>query len=142
MVAEFESDLIRLRTREGMKVAKAQGRLRPVVSATIAASSEVTEHRLPGSFNPQALGSSPSGGTTTDLVSPLYPLRRLCRAASHPGDIPASRGELGRYLARTCAVPQPAQKRADSCKVWRDAHMHGCAWLLRWGRTAAAKRLP
>ena len=28
MVAEFESDLIRIRTREGMKVAKAKGRLR------------------------------------------------------------------------------------------------------------------
>jgi DNA invertase Pin-like site-specific DNA recombinase len=28
MVAEFESDLIRLRTREAMKVAKAKGRLR------------------------------------------------------------------------------------------------------------------
>lgn len=28
MVAEFESDLIRLRTREGMKVATAKGRLR------------------------------------------------------------------------------------------------------------------
>jgi DNA invertase Pin-like site-specific DNA recombinase len=28
MVAEFESDLIRRRTREGMKVAKANGRLR------------------------------------------------------------------------------------------------------------------
>ena len=28
MVAEFESDLIRLRTREGKKVAKAKGRLR------------------------------------------------------------------------------------------------------------------
>ena len=28
MAAEFESDLIRLRTREGMKVAKAKGRLR------------------------------------------------------------------------------------------------------------------
>jgi DNA invertase Pin-like site-specific DNA recombinase len=28
MIAEFEADLIRLRTREGMKVAKAKGRLR------------------------------------------------------------------------------------------------------------------
>ena len=28
MVAEFEADLIRLRTKEGMRVAKAQGRLR------------------------------------------------------------------------------------------------------------------
>jgi len=37
MVAEFESDLIRRRTREGMKVAKAKGRLRgkqPKLSAT------------------------------------------------------------------------------------------------------------
>jgi DNA invertase Pin-like site-specific DNA recombinase len=28
MIAEFESDLVRVRTREGMKVAKAKGRLR------------------------------------------------------------------------------------------------------------------
>jgi len=28
MIAEFESDLIGMRTREGMKVAKAEGRLR------------------------------------------------------------------------------------------------------------------
>jgi DNA invertase Pin-like site-specific DNA recombinase len=28
MIAEFESDLIRMRTREGMKIAKAKGRLR------------------------------------------------------------------------------------------------------------------
>ena len=28
MVAEFEADLIRLRTREGMKIAKSKGRLR------------------------------------------------------------------------------------------------------------------
>lgn len=28
MIAEFESDLIRLRTREGTKIAKAKGRLR------------------------------------------------------------------------------------------------------------------
>jgi hypothetical protein len=42
----------------------------PVVSATIAASSEVTEHRLPGSFNPQVPGSSLGGGTTTLSPSP------------------------------------------------------------------------
>jgi DNA invertase Pin-like site-specific DNA recombinase len=28
MIAEFEADLIRMRTREGMKVARAKGRLR------------------------------------------------------------------------------------------------------------------
>jgi DNA invertase Pin-like site-specific DNA recombinase len=33
MVAEFEADLIRLRTREGMKVAKAKGRLRQTAEA-------------------------------------------------------------------------------------------------------------
>jgi DNA invertase Pin-like site-specific DNA recombinase len=29
MIAEFQSDLIRMRTRKGMKVAKAKGRLQP-----------------------------------------------------------------------------------------------------------------
>jgi DNA invertase Pin-like site-specific DNA recombinase len=33
MVAEFESDLIPLRTKEGMKVAKAKGRLRGTAPA-------------------------------------------------------------------------------------------------------------
>jgi DNA invertase Pin-like site-specific DNA recombinase len=33
MIAEFESDLIRMRTREGMKVAKAKGRLRQAAQA-------------------------------------------------------------------------------------------------------------
>jgi len=37
MVAEFESDLIRLRTREGMKVAKAKGRLRGSSPSSIGA---------------------------------------------------------------------------------------------------------
>ena len=40
-------------------------------------------------FNPQVLGSSPSGGTTTALVNELPLFRRLSRAASHPGDTPA-----------------------------------------------------
>ena len=51
MVAEFESDLIRLRTREGMKVAKAKGRLRgkqpklnPRQEAHLVASLESGEH--------------------------------------------------------------------------------------------------
>jgi hypothetical protein len=33
MVAEFESDLIKMRTREGMKVARAEGRLRGTTQA-------------------------------------------------------------------------------------------------------------
>jgi DNA invertase Pin-like site-specific DNA recombinase len=51
MVAEFESDLIRLRTREGMKVAKAKGRLRgkqpklkPRQEAHLAALYEAGDH--------------------------------------------------------------------------------------------------
>ncbi len=34
MLAEFESDLIRLRTVEGMKVAKAKGRLKGASAAS------------------------------------------------------------------------------------------------------------
>jgi len=51
MVAEFESDLIRLRTREGMRVAKAKGRLRgrqpklkPRQEAHLAALHDAGEH--------------------------------------------------------------------------------------------------
>ena len=51
MVAEFEADLIRLRKREGMKVAKAKGRLRgkqPKLSAGCAASIKETTDQLAG----------------------------------------------------------------------------------------------
>jgi DNA invertase Pin-like site-specific DNA recombinase len=51
MVAEFESDLIRLRTQEGMKVAKVKGRLRgkqpklnPRQEAHLVARFEAGEH--------------------------------------------------------------------------------------------------
>jgi DNA invertase Pin-like site-specific DNA recombinase len=46
MVAEFEADLIRLRTREGMKVAKAKGRLRgnPRQEAHLVALHRAGEH--------------------------------------------------------------------------------------------------
>ena len=53
MVAEFEADLIRLRTREGMKVAKAKGRLRgkqpklnPRQEAHLVALHRVGEHSV------------------------------------------------------------------------------------------------
>jgi DNA invertase Pin-like site-specific DNA recombinase len=54
MVAEFESDLIRLRTREGMQVAKAKGRLRgkqpklnPRQEAHLLALHDAGEHSTP-----------------------------------------------------------------------------------------------
>ena len=51
MVAEFESDLIRMRTREGMKIAKARGRLRrkqqPKLSATQEKERSIAGHRRP-----------------------------------------------------------------------------------------------
>jgi DNA invertase Pin-like site-specific DNA recombinase len=53
MVAEFEADLIRLRTREGMKVAKAKGRLRgkqpklsPIQEAHLVKLYRASEHTI------------------------------------------------------------------------------------------------
>jgi resolvase-like protein len=53
MVAEFEADLIRARTREGVKVAKAKGRLR------------AKEPKLSPS-HPNSGASSPPGGTNAN----------------------------------------------------------------------------
>jgi predicted site-specific integrase-resolvase len=57
MVAEFESDLIRLRTREGMKVAKAKGRLRE-------------SNRSSSRTRPSTCWSCTTLGTTPKLSSP------------------------------------------------------------------------
>jgi DNA invertase Pin-like site-specific DNA recombinase len=69
MVAEFESDLIRARTREGMQVAKAKGRLRgkqPKLSI-------LQQHHLMEVHN---------GGThTTAELAELFNVARSTRAA-------------------------------------------------------------
>jgi DNA invertase Pin-like site-specific DNA recombinase len=90
MVAEFESDLIRLRTKEGMRVAKAKGRLRgrqpklnPRQEAHLVALHGAGEHST------AELGDLFSVGRST-----VY--RAIERAAQRPEQNPASlRGTLG-----------------------------------------------
>lgn len=76
MVAEFEADLIRLRTREGMKVAKAKGHLRgkqPKLSrhqeahlVSLVRSGEYSTARLPScSASPVPRSTGPSSASRT-----------------------------------------------------------------------------
>src|SRR5688572_23451788 len=92
MVAEFESDLIRLRTREGMKVAKAKGRLRgkqpkliesrrPTWSRWCTAASTAPS-RSPNS-------SASAGPRSTEQSNANGSLPRLASLARHRGaDLP------------------------------------------------------
>ncbi len=82
MVAEFEADLIRTRTREGMKVAKAKGRLRG---------------KQP-KLNPRQethLAALYAGGEYT--TSELADLFRVCRSTVYRA--------LQRSRSRTCSGP-------------------------------------
>ncbi len=87
MVAEFESDLIRLRTREGMRVAKARGRLRgkqpklnPRQEAHLIALLETGEHstaELADLGAPPACGGVRVGRSTVCPRRAAPPGRRL-----------------------------------------------------------------
>jgi hypothetical protein len=68
MVAEFESDLIRLRTKEGMRVAKAKGRLRGGSPSSIRARKRTSSRcTAPASTAP------PSSGTySASDAPPVY----------------------------------------------------------------------
>jgi len=85
MVAEFESDLIRLRTKEGMRVAKAKGRLRGrkpklnarqeahLVSLRAAGEHSTAQHSLPtcsGSAVQRSIVSSSAAGVPHQPESP------------------------------------------------------------------------
>jgi len=81
MIAEFESDLIRMRTREGMKVAKAKGRLRgkpPKLSPT-------QETHLVGLYR--------AGQHTTAELAELFSVGRstVYRAVQRAGEPGAAR---------------------------------------------------
>lgn len=99
MFAEFESDLIRLRTREGMKVAKAKGRLRgqqPKLNrrqearlASLIDSGEYTPPRSPGSSEWAAPPSTASSKCNAMPLAapppsaPRQPKLRPGRGVSH-----------------------------------------------------------
>jgi DNA invertase Pin-like site-specific DNA recombinase len=86
MVAEFESDLIRLRTREGMKVAEAKGHLR--------GKQPKLNHRQEG----PSLALLDTGEYTTAEVAD-------CSASAAPLSIaPSNESEHGRYSATDLAT--------------------------------------
>jgi hypothetical protein len=66
MVAEFEGDLIRMRTREGMAVAKAKGRLR-------GKQAKLSPRRKPTSSHCTALASTPPSNSPSCSASPAPP---------------------------------------------------------------------
>ncbi len=105
MIAEFESDLIRMRTREGMKVAKAKGRLRGKAPKL----SPAQETHLIGLYR--------AGQHITAEPAELIPTRRAHRArrariptSSRPASStssPAS-GSCRRWTSSPMTVPTPA----------------------------------
>ena len=87
MVAEFESDLIRLRTREGMKVAKAKGRLeasspsstrdrKPTWSVCTAPGSTAPPNSATCSASPGPPSTAPSNATENQLANGSQPASR------------------------------------------------------------------
>ena len=81
MIAEFESDLIRMRTREGMKVARAKGRLRGKQPKL----SRAQEAHLVELFR--------AGRHTTTELAELFVVARstVYRAIQRPGDPDAAK---------------------------------------------------
>ncbi len=76
MVAEFESDLIRMRTREGMKVAKAKGRLRGKQPSS-------AQRRKRTSSSSTAPASTPSANSRNSSPSPDRRSTARSRAQAH-----------------------------------------------------------
>ncbi len=68
--AEFEADLIRLRTREGMAVARARGRLRGKPQALRAAGARDGTHARHGGVHHRGAGRAVRGRTTHRLPNP------------------------------------------------------------------------
>ena len=58
MIAEFESDLIRMRTREGMKVAKAKGIAQPQAKAMASEGVKQGKGKAKPSHDPKMLGEA------------------------------------------------------------------------------------
>ena len=120
MIAEFESDLIRLRTVEGMKVAKAKGRLKgkqPELSRKQGRTPGVpsSQRRRENSSTPRQDADSislasrnrrsrgtlasvaPHEPTNENLVPIAVRLLGLVIAVTEGGDAPAGAGALGKW---------------------------------------------
>lgn len=99
MVAEFESDLIRLRTREGMKIAKAKGRLRgkkPKLNAR-------QEAHLMALFE--------TGGHSTAELADLFSVGRSTVSAPSSDNAPRRRPHRPSPRHEAEALPRPGRDR-------------------------------
>jgi hypothetical protein len=154
MVAEFESDLIRLRTREGMKVAKAKGRLRGKQPKQPKFKPNQAKHllQLHDSGNYARLNSPNSsvsgdrrstallkgcGPTPSNLSGDSHTLWRSsrtpksagCRNLSH-----RTNAKVSRYDRRPnpSKKPQPQSGSSASVPASRKAAIHACQ--VSWPR--------
>src|ERR1700722_8107794 len=116
MVAEFESDLIRMRTREGMKVAKARGRLwgkQPKL--TLKQEAHLVALHRAGEHTHRRAGR-------TLLRRPVHRLPGA-RTSSGPNDRPDPRPWVDQPFRQSAAlglvtVPLPAPNRHGTWRAW------------------------
>ena len=104
MVAEFESDLIRLRTREGMKVAKAKGRLRG------------KQPKLNPRQEAHLVGLLQAGEHSTAELADLFGVARSTDYRAQQRHRAAARGET--------ADARPAEHQCRAPTVQRPQHRH------------------
>jgi Site-specific recombinases, DNA invertase Pin homologs len=118
MVAEFESDLIRLRTKEGMKVAKAKGRLR--------GKQPKLNHRQEAHLVALLKGGEYSTAELADLFGVAR--SRLPRGRLTSSGARAASGGHGRWhhrwLTRACGVPQVTPLRDSNALPVSESPWH------------------
>ena len=143
MVAEFESDLIRLRTREGMKVAKAKGRPRgkqPKLKPNQA--KHLLELHDSGSYTQTELAELFGVGRSTGYRNPTQATRtgatiRTCREAS--GVNRALAGTPGGLMSSAAGQHpgSPAPGWPLDQRRWCSAYGSWRAWFLLCGPSRA-----
>jgi len=122
MVAEFEADLIRARTREGMAIAKAAGKLRGAVSTVARAGYGRTRW-------------------STAISTPLATMKAAGRTAV-PFFAGTGSAPLGTVGGRRRTTPARARRTATSCPMARAMGAGGSARTMRCqpARTGAPRR--
>lgn len=106
MVAEFASDLIRLRTREGMKVAKAKGRLQ-------GKQPKLNPHQEAHLLRSTTRASTAPPSSATCSVSPAQP--STARLSATPGEHGSKLANEPRQRAATNSQTRP--QSAPNCPV-------------------------
>jgi DNA invertase Pin-like site-specific DNA recombinase len=141
MVAEFESDLIRLRTREGMRVAKAKGKLRgkqPKLNPRQEA--HLVDLYRQGEHSTAELADL--FGVARSTVYRALERDRGCAVRRQPVSARPRRPALATEVRRTrrgCPAGRtPAEQPVSVGRAWRPCGIEG----LLYGRTEEARRGP